>query len=120
MNIAFGKFVKGIDDGAMKLLVQYHWPGNVRELVNCIERAFNIIGNDKYITEDHLSFKFNVEGFIDTSQGLSKLLAEYEKRVIERVLKTTKGKKTEAANLLGISTTTLWRRIKELGIEVNC
>jgi transcriptional regulator with PAS, ATPase and Fis domain len=120
MNIAFGKFVKGIDDGAMKLLVQYHWPGNVRELVNCIERAFNIIGNDKYITEDHLNFKFNVEGFIDTSQGLSKLLAEYEKRVIERVLKTTKGKKTEAANLLGISTTTLWRRIKELGIEVNC
>jgi len=117
MNIAFGKFVKGIDEDAMKKLVQYDWPGNVRELANCIEKAFNIIGNGEYISKDHLSFLFKTEGLVDTRQGLSAMLAEYEKKVIEEALRLTEGKRVEAAKLLRISTTTLWRRIKELNIK---
>ncbi|AEE90598.1 Sigma54 specific transcriptional regulator, Fis family [Tepidanaerobacter acetatoxydans Re1] len=118
MNVIFGKYVEKIDDEATRLLMQYDWPGNVRELVNCLEKAFNILGNDKYITKDHLSFKFNMDDIGDASQGLSAMLADYEKKVIEKVLKETKGVKVQAAKILGISTTTLWRKIKELNIEV--
>jgi len=118
MNIVFGKFVRGIDEEATKLLMQYDWPGNVRELLNCIEKAFNILGNDEYIREDHLSFKFNTEEIGAMSQGLSVLLADYEKKIIKKVLKETGGVKVKAAKILGISTTTLWRKINELKIQM--
>lgn len=117
MNIVFGKFVKGIDEEAIRLLTHYDWPGNVRELLNCIEKAFNILGNDNCIAKDHLSFMFNTEDIGDTSQGLSVIVADYERRVIEKVLKEARGVKVKAAKILGISTTTLWRKIKELNIK---
>lgn len=79
MNITFGKFVKGIDASATKELMQYDWPGNVRELVNCIEKAFNIVRNDRYITKDHLDIKFNIRKVVDINRGLSSILSEYEK-----------------------------------------
>jgi len=122
MNRIFGKFVKGIEDSALEALLNYDWPGNVRELLNCIERAFNIIGRDEFIKEEHLSLKFN-RSKIDTDAeevedlSLNELITNYEKKVIERVLKDVKGVKNKAAKRLKISTTTLWRKIKELGIE---
>jgi len=117
MNMIFGKRVEKIDDEAMMLLVQYNWPGNVRELVNCIEKAFNILGNDKYITKKHLSFKFSINDIENTSRGLSDMLADCEKKIIIKALQETNGVKTHAAKILGISTTTLWRKIKELDIQ---
>lgn len=117
MNMVFGKRVEKIDDEAMMLLVQYNWPGNVRELVNCIEKAFNILGNDTCITKEHLGFKFNMNNIENTSQRLADMLANYEKKLIEKVLQETNGVKAHAAKILGISTTTLWRKIKELDIQ---
>lgn len=117
MNISFRKYVKGIDDDAMKLLMQYDWPGNFRELNNCLEKAFNIIGNDQFVRDEHLSFLFDIECENSSNVGLSALVAEYEKKVIERTLKETGGIKVKAAKILQISPTTLWRKINSLNIK---
>jgi len=114
MNALFGKFVIGIDDSALGLLVQYYWPGNVRELLNCIEKAFNVIGNERYIKSEHLSFKFKqMQIKLDSGQSLEERVAKYEKEIIEKKLEEVNGVRARAARGLGISTTTLWRKMKD-------
>ncbi len=118
MNIMFGKLVKGIDNSAIELLMQYDWPGNVRELLNCLEKAFNLVENDSYIRKNHLSFKFSsIEDIDEENVSLSRMISNYERKVIENTLKEVNGVKVRAAELLKISTTTLWRKIKELDIQ---
>lgn len=114
----FGKLVKGIDNSAIELLMQYDWPGNVRELLNCLEKAFNLVENDSYIRKNHLSFKFSsIEDIDEENVSLSRMISNYERKVIENTLKEVNGVKVRAAELLKISTTTLWRKIKELDIQ---
>ncbi|SHI32139.1 regulatory protein, Fis family [Dethiosulfatibacter aminovorans DSM 17477] len=121
MNQSFGKFIQGIDDEALELLVNYKWPGNVRELVNVIEKAFNMSGNSRYITKEHLPSRFHSINISLSSDrtSLCEIMQEYEKRVITDILAKNNGSKIKTAEKLNISTTTLWRRIKELGISEN-
>ena len=119
MNQSFGKFIQGIEDEALELLVNYEWPGNVRELVNVLEKAFNMSGNSRIITKDHLPSRFhNIDiSFNSDHTSLSQIMQEYERKVIADILVKNKGSKSKTAEKLEISTTTLWRRIKELGIK---
>jgi transcriptional regulator with PAS, ATPase and Fis domain len=120
MNVAFGKFVMGIEEDALELLIKYEWPGNVRELINCIEKSFNLIGNDSYIKVDHLPMKLNEQVEIqDDDSGLENMLSTYEKTIIEKALKKNNYVKSKTAKYLKISTTTLWRRMKQLNIEMD-
>ncbi|MGF7059842.1 sigma-54 interaction domain-containing protein [Brassicibacter mesophilus] len=119
MNMIFGKFVEGIDEEAMSIIVSYNWPGNVRELINCIEKTFNVIGNDKIIKVEHLPRKLK-EGYSSqevNENGLDDMLKDYEKEIIEKALKINNGIKTKTSEYLKISTTSLWRKIKQYGIE---
>lgn len=119
MNREFGKFITDIEEEALEVLLNYNWPGNVRELSNCIEKVFNVIGNDKYIKKEHLPFRL-INGFQrqdNVNQSLDEMLQGYEKTLIEKVLLKNNGVKSKTAKDLKISTTTLWRRIKDLGIE---
>lgn len=92
----------------LESLKQYHWPGNIRELKNVIERS--VILND----EQELSAA-NLPAELQNDQnGFSGYdLAGVEKTHISKVLKHTKGNKTEAARLLNIGLTTLYRKIEE-------
>lgn len=118
MNNIFGKFVEDIAEDALTCMTNYHWPGNVRELTNCVERIFNVIGCDRIITKELLPSKLLDHQILeDESRDLSSMLAVYEKRIIEKALKEHSGVKANVARQLQISNTTLWRRMKELGIE---
>ncbi|GAB6072036.1 sigma 54-interacting transcriptional regulator [Venenivibrio stagnispumantis] len=104
----YNKSIKGISPEAIKALLDYHYPGNIRELENIIERAV-ILAKKRVIDINDLP----EEIFIKEQSNQQK--SEIEK--IKDVLKQTNGNKSLAAKILGINRVTLWRKIKEFGIE---
>ena len=112
-----GKQVKGFAADCQDWMQSYAWPGNVRELRNVIERALIIC--DDYITLDDMPLDFRSSTLSGSAaDGDDFELAEAEHRHIQRVLQYTKGNKAEAARLLKIGLTTLYRKIEEYGINI--
>ena len=112
-----GKQVKGFAADCQAWMQSYAWPGNVRELRNVIERA--LITCDDYITLDDMPLDFRSSTLSGSAtDGDDFELAEAEHRHIQRVLQYTKGNKAEAARLLKIGLTTLYRKIEEYGINI--
>ena len=109
------KLIIGISDNAMVLLKNYDWPGNVRELENIIERAV-ITCSRKVVTVDDLpkniidSAKKETDSRIVVEIGST--MDEVEKRVITETLGYTRGDKKHAAEILGITRKTLYRKLK--------
>ncbi len=108
-NIRFSK-------EALDLLIQYDYPGNIRELENIIERCVTLAASD-IIGKDDLPSYIAPPNDINRQISLSDVAAEAEKGYIIRVLKETKGNKTRAAGMLGISRKTLWEKMNSYGIE---
>ena len=110
----YRKSIRNIQAGAMKKLNQYSWPGNVRELQHAIERAMIMTEGDSLSPDD----------FLLTSQGKSSgefelqthNLDDIEKQVIQRVLKQHQGNITQAAQDLGLTRTSLYRRMEKHGL----
>ncbi len=106
---------KPISREAMSALVGYNWQGNVRELQNAIERAF-ILSNDE-IDLESLSpkVKLSSENSLEMRDpdGLHPTLEEMERRYIVEILRTVNDDKTQAANILGIDLSTLYRKLKK-------
>lgn len=112
-----GKQVKGFAADCQAWMQSYAWPGNVRELRNVIERALIIC--DDYITLDDMPLDFRSSTLSGSAaDGDDFELAEAEHRHIQRVLQYTKGNKAEAARLLKIGLTTLYRKIEEYGLNI--
>jgi two-component system response regulator AtoC len=113
----FGKSVSTVGPGVEEILNQYPFPGNVRELENIIERAVALCEGRTVLVKDlpddllRLSIKP-----IETDDWPS--LQEYEREYIRRVLVKTQYHKGEAARILEIPRTTLWRKIKLLSMDV--
>jgi len=108
--------VQQIDLGAVKLLEQYKWPGNVRELEHVIERLI-IIGEEKVIdmqAVDGLLRELDLDrlwgGENDSSHAHS--LEDMEVDFISTVLENESNNKSKAAKRLGISRSTLWRKLR--------
>ena len=97
----------------IRLLENHQWKGNVRELKNVIERAV-ILCEGESLKADMLPLDFYIDQ--DSSQTPFSL-ATIEKNHIQKVLHYTKGNKTEAAHLLDIGVTTLYRKIEEYHLE---
>jgi len=110
-NKKFNKKVKGVEQRVMDFLLDYSWPGNVRELENVIEHAM-IHARGDLIRFDNLPDYLFEEG---ESGAVS--LVDVEREHILRVLKSVNNNKTRASKILGISRSTLWRKLKELNIE---
>ena len=123
-NTLLGKFVTGFSEQAIYHLCRYQWPGNIRELKNCIEYIMNIVSvNESTIDMNHLPHYIHgpaSHGKNNRQMGtLAEAVAAVEREAIINALKYTGGTKREAAKLLGVSTTTLWRKMVELGIATN-
>lgn len=115
--------IRGIDPGAMRLLLEYPWPGNVRELENTIERALVLTDGDK-ITPDDLSTQIaspvgalDSPDLADDELSVKKHSAVLERRLIKQALERTGGNKTRAADLLELSSRALLYKIREYGLE---
>ncbi|GBC88738.1 DNA-binding transcriptional activator HyfR [bacterium HR13] len=102
---AYSRKIKGVSSEAMKLLLSYHFPGNVRELENVIERAI-ITCKGSVISVEDLQLEFQ-------EQAPQK---EEDREKIRQVLEQTGWNKSLAAKVLGMHRTTLWRKMKELGL----
>jgi formate hydrogenlyase transcriptional activator len=113
-----GRPIARIDGRALERMMRYDWPGNVRELANILERAV-ILCQSRVLGEEHLGLPqravLNVDPAIST-------LEDMERRHIQRALEQTGGTLAGpqgAAALLGLNRSTLWSRMKKLGIEAG-
>lgn len=121
-NARKGKNLIGVSPAVMKLLLQHNFPGNVRELENIIEYGYAIC-KGRTLEIDHLPAelqeKISDKERINDSRQITHQVhfANNEEMQIRIALSKCEGKKTEAAKLLGIDRTTLWRKMKKMNIE---
>ncbi|MDA3787041.1 MAG: sigma 54-interacting transcriptional regulator [Desulfobacula sp.] len=119
-----GKNILGFTPEAMRLMVAYRWPGNIRELRNSVEYAF-VLARGKSIGIEHLPEKITSFNPLATKPlkivghngivtvGLS------EKEALLNALQQADGNQTKAAQILGVSRITVWKRIKKFGIQLK-
>jgi DNA-binding NtrC family response regulator len=114
-----GKSNMQISDEALGCLMSYDWPGNIRELENCIQRAVSL-GSGTFIQMSDLpsAMLYHLVRNSSTRQDRGTLQA-LEQQAIRHALQATGGDRVRAAKLLGIGKTTIYRKLKEFGIDVT-
>ena len=115
LNHIQARDVSGISEDALSDLMHHTWPGNVRELQNAIEHAF-ILCRSGLIRSEHLPDGIAAPGVKKKSHAAA-TLAELEAQFIEEALLRNSYKRLSTARELNINKTTLWRKIKKLGIK---
>lgn len=111
----YDKNVHKLSDGALSRMTKYHWPGNVRELQHAIERAV-IMSSSSVLQPEDFSFSNSQERDEDNVMLDKFHLEEVEKILIRKVLKKFNGNITLAANELGLTRSSLYRRLEKYGI----
>ena len=112
-----GKKLTGMEAQALQALTHYAWPGNSRELRNMMERAAILAPAGFFTLTTDLLAVHQLTQEVASSAGKPLRLDEVEWQHIQRVLDQTSGNKAEAARLLGIGLTTLYRKLDEHGMK---
>ncbi len=116
----------GVSDKVLKLLTAYEWPGNVRELQNCIYSAMTVGAGPtiepadlprRIYSESKQPDITSVAGSISLAQIAAESAAKAEQEAINKALSESGGNREKAADLLGIGRKTLYRKLKQYGIE---
>ncbi|WP_305042286.1 sigma-54-dependent transcriptional regulator [Geoalkalibacter sp.] len=108
----YGKALHTLSASALERLRAYPWPGNVRELENVMERAI-IVAEGSELLPAHLPGLASSPATVAPEAEELMPLEEMEKRLILKTLRHTGGNRGRAADLLGISPVSLWRKIKK-------
>jgi DNA-binding NtrC family response regulator len=116
---SLGKPTRGLSDGARQRLLAHDWPGNVRELEGCIQRAVVLTRSEELEPGD-----LACEGLGAASpcaggatQPLADTIRDAERSHLSQVLQSVGGERKRAADVLGISRKTLWKKMKLLGLD---
>lgn len=110
-----GLVIRTVEQPFFDVLVRYRWSGNIRELRNTIERSLIMSSNEVLRVAD---LPLDLRIYDDNAPGPMEL-AGIERNHICKVLEYTSGNKSEAARILKIGLTTLYRKIEEYGINTN-
>ncbi|MBW2732660.1 MAG: sigma 54-interacting transcriptional regulator [Deltaproteobacteria bacterium] len=105
--------VSGLEGRASEAMCAYGWPGNVRELQNAVEHAF-AVGEGPILALHELPPELRGEGIVRVAKPLT--ANEMERERIVAILEEVRGKKGLAADRLGMSRSTLWRKMREHGL----
>jgi two-component system response regulator HydG len=121
MSERHGKGVCRIAEEAERRLLAYPWPGNVRELQNAIERAVAVAKTDELLESD-LPSRIREHRTTDVLVSASDpkelcTLEEVERRYIATVMSAVQGSKTEAARILGLDRSTLYRKLDRMKLN---
>jgi DNA-binding NtrC family response regulator len=114
------KNILGISNDAMRALMNHEWKGEIRELENVMERAV-IFCNEDFINVKHLPMQFQSEtGPTDFSPSgsLDESVRRFEKEIITRALESNEFNKEKTAETLQVGLSTLYRKMKELNIQI--
>ncbi len=117
-NRIMGKEVRQVTSECLAALEHYEFPGNIRELQNIIEHAF-VCCENSVLEFEHLPPEVQRQGRSGSRNDSLESLEEIEVEVIQQVLQKTGWRYSEASKRLGVSRSTLWRKIKQLGIPSN-
>ena len=104
-----------VSDEAMRVLLEYHWPGNIRELEHCLEHATVVASGTLLRISDlpaSVSLCVRSDRISQRDAGIIPI-AELQKRAILAAIDHANGDKQEAARMLGISKTTLYRKLRD-------
>jgi len=115
-----GKPYRELGSEAIDAFRQYAWPGNVRELQNVIERAVLLGKGDRLGIADlpaHVQSRASRPAVRESAHSLRESLAEPERHIILEVLRACHWNRTVTAERLGINRTTLYKKMKRLGLE---
>jgi DNA-binding NtrC family response regulator len=119
IGLKSGSKAKGISNEVMRIFMEYPWPGNVRELKSAFEYALVCCG-DSLIRPQHLPPRFHqakkVEG---TAKQASVSREEIKRQDLVNALELTRGNRSEAARILGVSRVTVWNRMKRFGVDIK-
>jgi len=113
------KSIKGISNDAMRALMNHEWKGEIRELENVIERAV-IFCNDNLISLKDLPANFKSPDLLHLadSGSLEESVKRLEREIITRTLESNEFNKEKCAEALQVGLSTLYRKMKELDIQV--
>lgn len=118
-NKEMGKNCSSVSDKAMHILTHYEWKGNIRELQNIIERAIIFAEGDVIEAADIGLVSALGDPVQEEDKTLQEAMQRFEKEYIYKILKKCKGDKAEAAKVLGVGVSTLYRKISELEMNIN-
>ncbi len=111
----FRRKVTGFTPGAMARLMEYEWPGNVRELANVVERGC-ILTRSETIPEDYLLLPCSSTAPVPAQEEEITTLALMEERLIRSAMRKAAGNKGDAAKILGLHRSTLYKKLEDLGL----
>ncbi|EFI34261.1 PAS modulated sigma54 specific transcriptional regulator, Fis family [Desulfonatronospira thiodismutans ASO3-1] len=115
-NRLYNREITGVDPQVLSLFMAHDWPGNIRELENVIERAF-VLCRSGEIQRSHLPRELIIrERRENAPTDLHTTKQALEAANISRALKQTQNSMTRAARLLGMHRSTLYRKMKQLGL----
>ncbi len=118
MNIRQGKLIQGVDPKVLQIFMSYDFPGNIRELENIIEHAF-VLCSEGHIKINHLPDFLSLPAHMAQTEGKgSDPVKSAQIQIITDALARNNYNRTAAAKDLGIHKSTLFRRIKKLGIKL--
>jgi PAS domain S-box-containing protein len=121
-NTKMGKRIRGVREEAMSVLLNYEWPGNIRELEHAIEHAM-VLSQGQMIELQELPVEIRRGDEFEAAPLVkshfrrgSSSDRKIERSMIEQALSDVSGNRTHAAKKLGMSRTTLWRKMKAYAI----
>jgi len=114
-----GKEIRALSPDACRHLLRHPWPGNVRELEATIQRAVTL-AKDRVLTLEDVAVE--EPGATSLPAGMStyslnEAIRDTERRYLQEVLESVGGQRMRAAEILGISRKTLWKKMKMLGLD---